>query len=329
MDQPLRRLTLVAVAAAAFASGLVAQSSVPAPDQVFATVNDQPVTYAAFYTVLQDQAGRLAAERVILTELLHQRAAAAGITVTDDDIDARVAGFIDEEFGGKAELFTRWVVEGGLDEAAVRRQIESELLDLKLRSREVEVTDDKLRAFFEAHRKDLYDKPDTVRYRQIVCDTKEKADAVLGEIKEGRLTFFAAALRHSIDRATSSDGGMLQPQVVHLLQERAKPIFDAIENLPINEMTPAPVEFGGKWFLLLMVERLPGQPVAYERVAERVRHDYLAANATDEDTFIDQVLRESTITGLPLRFQAVQAAFRQRAEATETTGAGPTPGPMP
>lgn len=300
---------LLWLAALTAGGALVAQTTTPEPAATFASVNGETVRYADFYTALEDEFGAAAAQRVVLQAALHQSAKKAGLMPTDEDVNARIQQIISERFGGNSSNFAAWMLETGSDESSVRRRLANELIDLRLRTRQVEVTEAKLKEFFEANHADRYDLPATIRYRQVVLDTKERAAEILAQIKSAELSFFGAASRHSLDPKAVETGGLVGPQPERRVQELAPALHEALTRLQPNEMTEAPVEHRGRWYLLLLIERQPGKPVPYDEVAARVRWDYLTANAVPEEQFYEELMRHSEVVGMPRRYQAVEAGF--------------------
>ncbi len=313
------------------AGTLVADSTVPGPDEAFALVNGSVLQHRDFYTALQDQAGIDTAVRVIVEASMRQEATKLGLLPTEKDVDTRLRQVIDERFGGNLAQFSEWMASSCTDETAVRRRLNNEMVDLRLRSRGVEVSEDKLKQYFLANQARRYDQPEAVRYRQVVLDTKEKANDILAKIKAGDLTFFTAAARHSVDPNAAQSGGLVGPQPLPLLMEAARPLYDALVKLQANESTPEPVEMEGKWFLLLLIERIAGKAVAYEQVAEYVRRDFLLERAVPENQYYGELMRRTDVANMPARYKAVEAQFGPQPERQPTKptrpGVGPKPGP--
>src|SRR5262249_18450596 len=112
------------------------------------------------------------------------------------------------------ELYALAAREEGLDrDPDVRFWIDQAVADvlakryLERRVRQVVVTDEALKAFYDAHR-DLFTTPSRVKVRHIVVATRAEADAVLAEIENGR-DFVETATARSIDAGTRERGGDL------------------------------------------------------------------------------------------------------------------------
>ncbi|NUP99549.1 MAG: peptidyl-prolyl cis-trans isomerase [Armatimonadetes bacterium] len=279
------------------------------PAEPLAAVNGELLTHADLYAALQDQVGIEVAERLLIETLIQQEARRLQLVPSAEEIEARVRQIVVERFGGNTTRFAAWMLETGGTEASVRRRVAIELMDLKLRTREVKVTPEALQQYFAANRTQRYDLPEQVRYRQVVVETKERAEEVLRQIKAGELIFYTAASRHSLDPAAAETGGLVGPQPLPMLEELAKPLFEVLAKLQANEYTQTPVAFEGRWYLLLMVERLPGRVVEFADVSERVRWDFLNEQAVPEEDFYLALTKKARVTGLPDRYRVLEERF--------------------
>ncbi|MCC7490959.1 MAG: peptidyl-prolyl cis-trans isomerase [Fimbriimonadaceae bacterium] len=307
-------------------AALWADQPVAPPDEVFAKINGALVPYATFYTTLLDLHGMEAAQRLVLETALHQEATRLNLLPTSDEVAARLEQVVIEQFGGNAQRFAAWMLESGTDEEGLKRTVTTELVDLKLRTRAVEVTDAKLREFYEANRAKRYNLPEAVRYRQLVVDTKERAAELLQQLQGGQSSFFEAASRHSIDPDAATSGGLVGPLPLPALAEQQPTLHAVLAKLGANELCSAPIEVNGKWFLVLLIERQAGAEVPYDKIAARVRWDYLNANAVAEDEFYTEVLKSAKVTALPARYRALEEQFRK--PAAGPTPSGPPGGPV-
>ncbi len=208
---------------------------------------------------------------------------------------------------------------------SLRRQVAIELMDIRLRSKDVEVTDAKLKEYFDQHHERRYDLPARVRYRQVVLDSKASADDVLAKINSNELSFFTAASRHSLDPAAVETGGLAGPSPLPLLKELAPPIHEALSKLAANEAAKQPVEFEGKWYLLLLIETIDGRPATFDEVAARVRVDYLMEKSVPAQQYYQPLIDKAAVVGLPTRFRLLELQFAVPDQPGAAGGAlGPT-----
>jgi hypothetical protein len=101
---------------------------------------------------LSDQLKTQAIDTLVNAELLRQAAVEAGMTVSEEEVEARFSE-IRDGLGG-AELLAAKMAEFGVTEASLRRDIENEFLiqdlfDSKFNREEIEVTDEEVYALYE------------------------------------------------------------------------------------------------------------------------------------------------------------------------------------
>ena len=115
------------------------------PDEVVATINGTELTRAEFNRIRQQvmqtaqqqgldlndpnivqQVNDQAMETLVNTELIRQAAVAAGITVTDQEVDARFAEVVDSV--GGPEALAESLEQLGLTEESLRSDVEQELI---------------------------------------------------------------------------------------------------------------------------------------------------------------------------------------------------------
>ncbi|MBI2297686.1 MAG: peptidyl-prolyl cis-trans isomerase [Armatimonadetes bacterium] len=321
----LRRLLWWAVPAGLLAGSIVGDPSLPAADAPFASVNGVSLSYGSFFDMLQDLAGREAAERLLIEEAIRQEAVRLSLDPTPEAIEARLKELVAERFDGDMVQFTGWLASEGATEESVKRRLASDIRDLSLRTQGVTVTDEELHKWYDANHEKLYDRPPLVKFRQVVTVTKEQAEDVLKKIRAGEVDFFGAAARFSVDPAAKDTGGLVGPVPEISLKEQTPALFDALSKLQVYQTTPEPVAQGDKWVILMLVERTAGKSTPYEQVVSHIRRDYLVSKAVPEDKFYPELLRKFRIDGLPSRYRAAAAAFEAPPPAPAAEGAGGRP----
>jgi parvulin-like peptidyl-prolyl isomerase len=299
----------LALGAALGAGVLTAGPTVPAGDAPFAQVNDTTVPYASFYAALADNAGAEVATRVVLEALMRQEAGKRGLLPTDAEVDTRFGELLAERFGGSRDTLAKWMAENAADDDTVRHMVYAELLDIKLRTNGLQPTADELKAWFKANQAKRYDEPETFEWREIVLTSKEKAAQVAAELNAGKTDFVSAVAKYSANTESAADGGRLGPVPTAELEAKAAALLAALRKLGPGETTRAPVEFDGRWYLLRLVKRTPGEAAVYDTLVARVRRDYLVEKAAPDAEFYAKLAKTARVSGMAARFRAVEGQF--------------------
>lgn len=123
--------------------------------------------------------------------LVEQAAARMGITVSDEQVSARMQETI--AAGGGEEKFQTWLQENGITEEEFRNQLRSEM-----------ITEAVIQQITNA----VSDKTEQVRARHILVGSEQKAHEVLQRLEAGE-DFAAVAQQVSEDEVTRAEGGDL------------------------------------------------------------------------------------------------------------------------
>lgn len=239
--------------------------------QPVATVNGQTISQQALYDRLVAQSGTQLLDRIIEETLIDQAAAKAGVTIAPQEVEKEIAA-IKARLGGEAE-FQQALSSNQITLEDLRFDIGYQLKLTRLVTKDFTVTDEQLRAFFEANRVQF----DTtqVHARHILVDTEDQARAIKAELEKGA-DFTALAKEHSTDPSAQTNGGDLgafgRGQMV---PEFEKVVFGLKEG-EISQ--PFQTAFG--WHIAQVV-KVEGSAPEYERMKDQVREIYLDLYAQD------------------------------------------------
>lgn len=257
------RAIIAAVAVVLVAGGawtLLAQDR----GEIVARVNGEAITKDELYDMMYRYVGPQVLEELILIRLVEQEAAAQGITVAQEDIDAEVAALA-QQVGGMEQLQLVLAQQGAtLDQ--LQDDIRRTLLLRALLEPQVKVAEEEVRQFFEEN-SDLFAQREMVRARHILVSTKEEAEELRRQLLDGA-DFAALAQQHSRDTATKSRGGDLgwfgRGVMVAPFEEAAF----ALKPGEISE--PVKTSFG--YHLILVEERMEAKSAEFNaEVAATIR----------------------------------------------------------
>jgi foldase protein PrsA len=199
---------------------------------------DFPKVGTTEHQALQAQAASFLVQRV----QYDRKAEELGITVSDKEVDDRVAEVQQEFFGGDEKEFTKQLKEQGYTEESFRADIQSQLLTDKLFedvTKEVKVTDAEAKQYYNEN-KAQFDVPESRDVRHILVRTKKQANSLYDELKSGG-NFAVLAKKHSLDPGSKDSGG----QLTVTRGQTVKPFDTTAFLLPKNALSrPVKTEFG-------------------------------------------------------------------------------------
>ena len=258
-------LTLVMPTAVEAASPTPA--TVPTPEQPSAArVNGQPILLAdyekqvtQFEAALSDQEldlnseeGQLALTQIrrqvleaMINQLLTEQAAAReGITISDEELEARIQA--DIQAVGDESRFEQWLADTNLTREDYRAILRSELI---------------YGAMFEQVTATVPTSVEQVHVRYILLESEEEAQNVLAQLQAGG-DFTALAREFSRDESTRESGGDRGwfPQGLDLMPPEVEAAAFALEVGQTSGMIAS--QFG--YYILQLLERDPDRPLSSE-----------------------------------------------------------------
>jgi len=258
-------LTLVMPTAVEAASPTPA--TVPTPEQPSAArVNGQPILLAdyekqvtQFEAALSDQEldlnseeGQLALTQIrrqvleaMINQLLTEQAAAReGITISDEELEARIQA--DIQAVGDESRFEQWLADTNLTREDYRAILRSELI---------------YGAMFEQVTATVPTSVEQVHVRYILLESEEEAQNVLAQLQAGG-DFTALAREFSRDESTRESGGDRGwfPQGLDLMPPEVEAAAFALEIGQTSGVVAS--QFG--YYILQLLERDPDRPLSSE-----------------------------------------------------------------
>ncbi|WP_237391680.1 peptidylprolyl isomerase [Paenibacillus dendrobii] len=174
-------------------------------NEAVATVNGDKITKDKLYGELVAAGGSQTLDGMISETLVNQEAAKKGIKVTQADIDKETA-FIKKSYGSEEE-FKAALQQNNLTDEEFNKQMDMQVKLRKLIEPDVKVSDDDVKKYFEDN-KASFDTPEQVKASHILVATKEEADAILKQLKDGA-DFATLAKEKSTDPGSKANGGDL------------------------------------------------------------------------------------------------------------------------
>lgn len=148
-----------------------------------------------------------------------------------------------------------------------KQQIKYSLLLEELLTKDVKVSEDDMKAFYEQN-KSLFDIPASYHLSQIVVETKKEAEAAVKELKDGS-SFDALAMERSIDEFSANQGGDIG--FINEEDERVAPqVVEAAKSLKPEEWT-GPVKLENGFAIVYLHEKLEGKKYDFKEVKNQIR----------------------------------------------------------
>lgn len=268
----MKSLRAVALAVAVIGPALAAAQD-KLPPETAAKINGEVIATKEVADRAFQLRGQDELRTLIYYKLVEQEAKRQGVAVTDQQVQAEIEK-LRKQWGAK---FGDYVASIGLTERLLPDQLRHELRIRELIGKKITVTEEEIKAFYEApENQQRFHQPEMVRFRQIVTETREKADAAAAALKQGK-DFADVVREYSVDevsRKLDGDIGVDLPR--GSLKAEWKPLEDAAFTLPMKKPSD-PIRVGDKWVIIEVTGKRAPNEISLARAHDEIRDELFKA----------------------------------------------------
>ncbi len=228
-----------------------------------ARVNGISISKDNLYDALVASGGQQTMETLINNELVRQAAEKQGVVVTDADIDKEMEA-VRGNFATEEE-FEQTLAMYGMTLEGLKKEMTTQAQLRKLLEPQVKVTDEDIKKYYDENL-DTLKTPEQVKASHILVATKEEADTILAELKNGA-DFAATAKEKSTDTATKERGGELE---LFTKADMEEAISNAVFALELGDLSGV-VEAGDGFHIYKLTERNAAITPTLEEKKEEIR----------------------------------------------------------
>ena len=264
-----------------------------------ATVNGTEIPYSLFYDMVEARVGFETLQNLVIYQIVKLEADRLGIDVSDEEINQELSLLIQHQFGSE-EVFLNQLSQARMTIGELRSQLWIDLACRAIAMREVSVTEDEIKAFFEEYKALLYDKGERVEARQILTSTEEEADAIIEELKAGA-TFEQLALEKSLDQVTKVRGGYIGVIERGLMVEEFETAAFAANKGDL--VGPVKTDYG--YHIIEILDKLDPEPATYEESRDEAEYDLKSTRARSTDSVLIELVANAELAVSDSRYQGL------------------------
>ena len=212
-----------------------------------------------------------------------QKAKDLGVTVTDKQVDARLAQIKKQYFGGSEKKYLSQLKQQGLTDAAVRADLGAQLVSegiFNKVTKDASVSATDVAGYYAAH-KAQYGQPSSRQVRHILVKTKSQADSLYAQLVAAHESNFAAlAKKFSKDPGSAAQGGKLT-----VSKGQTVPPFDKVAfSLKTGELSkPVHTQYG--WHIIQALTAVkPAKQTPLKDVQASIKQQLLQQKRNDAMT---------------------------------------------
>ena len=254
---------LLALLIVAAALPLCAQS-----DKAVATVNGEKISEQAFVNTLKARYGDRTLNAMIGNLAIRRAAKAAGVTVTQDELDRRFLAAqraIEMRAPITGENFEYWLAKQSLTKDYFLTELYDQMLLERMVEKQVVVTDANVSDFYQRN-KDQIAEPPMVRIAHICVKSDKDAQAIRSDLVSGKIGWDEAVKKYSLDPWTKDTAGDMG-----FMSMADSEFHRAAFALKTNGEISTPVQSPMGYHLLKRLEYKEGRIPKFEEVEQTIR----------------------------------------------------------
>lgn len=254
-----------------------------------AVVGKETISDAEWVAALKQKYGQQVLQDMINRKVVFQEAERQGITADPKMLEKELAQ-IRESYGSENDRdFEQALMrQAGTTIEALTQEITYQWLLRELATQEISVSEEQIQTFYN-NNPERFTQPLQVRLWQIVVASKQEADVVVKELKQGA-NFQTLAKERSIDSLTAASGGDMGWISLEKsdLPDDAKTMLADLS----KGKNSSPVKQDDQYVIYHVAERREAKQTAFDQVKDDLRREMAFAQVESLDTFMER-LRES------------------------------------
>lgn len=235
-------------------------SSKSGSEQV-ATVDGEAITSQEWLAAMESRYGKETLQGLVNEAVMEKAAKKFKLDVTDEEIDLEIALLRSAQDANDTSLHS-------LSTEQLRKKVRAQLILDKVLTNDVVIEEQEAEKNYNEN-KSLYNIPTTYRTSLIIVNSKEDAERVQTELKNGS-EFSVLAREHSVDTASASLGGDIG-FVAQGQSTSDQAVVSTVQTLKAEEVSKPFVLSDGRFAIAYVTEIVEGQSFSYDEVQDHVK----------------------------------------------------------
>jgi foldase protein PrsA len=292
--KPLWYSVVGAVVGAALVGGIWLYGS---DNAKLASVGSTSITKKELQSEMEKHFGNQVLSHMIDEAVVAEMAKKNKISVSDKEVESELA-HMKKQFPSE-EAFQQSLAQEGVTLDQVKKDLRTKLTIMKLATKDVQITEDEIKKYYDAHGKE-YGDPEQVKARHILVNTEDEAKAILARLKNGE-DFAKLAKEKSKDTATADKGGDLG----YFTQGSMVPEFEkAAFSLQVGALSePVKSEYG--YHIIQVQDKKPTKTPTLEEIRSEIELEAKMGKATSPDQLLPEWRKEIGVKILSDKYKNV------------------------
>lgn len=267
-----------------------------------AIVNGDRIAEREFIARMKETAGEQVLQEMIDRKVIEDAFVNAGLQLSAEEVVVELQK-IQNQFPSP-EAFSNALVARGISLAELQDSIEYGLKRLKLATKDVQVTEEKLAAFYEQNRS-RYDKPLRVKIKEIVAMGKQPAEEAVAALRKEGASFAAVANQYSVSVSRESGGQLPEMPIsqVHPLELREPAATAEVGSIV------GPIQTERGWYVIQIDDRKAAEKSTLESVREEVTREFEGSQAPKWEKLLEQLRQQAVVKIVDPEYQEMNKVY--------------------
>ncbi|MFP3902695.1 MAG: peptidyl-prolyl cis-trans isomerase [Armatimonadota bacterium] len=285
--------------------------------QPVAVVNGQKITEQDLTERMKKNYGEQVLGDMIFRTMVDNAFEKAGLEITDEELTRAVEQ--DKQQAPNEQMWEQMLASRGMTPEEYQEEKKFRMKVQKLTQNEIDVTDEKLKQFFEENR-DRFQQPEMVEISEIIVSSQEEAQKIYSQLQGNPDLFGDLARQHSLSPQTRERGGKRG----NIPVERLTPVAlqSVVEDMSVGDVS-GPEEISGNWYIIRLEGHTQAKQPSFEEVKDTVEEAYTMQNSKSQDELLDELRKKSQVTIIDPEYQRLSEFFGpQDPESMPSFGTG-------
>lgn len=273
---------------------------------VIAKVGNTSITKTQLLSESEAYAGSQMLQQLITNQLITDEAKKQKITATSKEVNQALKSIEQQNHITSDAQLKKLLAQSHMTKPQLMSQLKTRVLEQKLASNKVNVTQKQIQAFYNKNKQRLAT-PEQRAISDIIVKSKSQAQQLKQQIAKGK-SFATLAKQNSIDTSTKSKGGSMGTLAQATLQQQDPNIASAAFKLKKGQVS-SPIKVSKGYELLTVTKIQPSKVPSLKSATSEIKQILTQQNTPSASQLVANIAKTEKISILDKSYAPVKKAI--------------------